>query len=53
MLNSLNDKGAGFAHDTNKITVIEANGTVHSFELKSKTDVAQDILQLVAGKLHT
>ncbi|MCP1382380.1 bifunctional phosphopantothenoylcysteine decarboxylase/phosphopantothenate--cysteine ligase CoaBC [Runella salmonicolor] len=53
VLNSLNDKGAGFAHDTNKITVIEANGTVHSFELKSKTDVAQDILQLVAGKLHT
>ncbi|AXE16670.1 bifunctional phosphopantothenoylcysteine decarboxylase/phosphopantothenate--cysteine ligase CoaBC [Runella rosea] len=53
VLNSLNDKGAGFAHDTNKITVIEANGTVHSFELKSKTDVAKDILQLVAGKLHT
>lgn len=53
VLNSLNDKGAGFAHDTNKITVIEANGTVHTFELKSKTDVAQDILQLVAGKLHT
>lgn len=52
VLNSLNDKGAGFAHDTNKITVIEANGTVHAFELKSKSDAAQDILQLVAGKLH-
>jgi phosphopantothenoylcysteine decarboxylase/phosphopantothenate--cysteine ligase len=51
VLNSLNDKGAGFAHDTNKITVIEANGTIHAFELKSKTDVAQDILQMVAGKL--
>ncbi len=52
VLNSLNDKGAGFAHDTNKITVIEANGVVHSFELKTKAEVAQDILQLVAGKLH-
>jgi phosphopantothenoylcysteine decarboxylase / phosphopantothenate---cysteine ligase len=52
VLNSLNDKGAGFAHDTNKITVIEANATVHAFDLKSKSDVAQDILQLVAGKLH-
>lgn len=52
VLNSLNDKGAGFAHDTNKITVIEANGTVHAFDLKSKSDVAEDILQLVAGKLH-
>lgn len=51
VLNSLNDKGAGFAYDTNKITVIETNGTVHHFELKSKTDVAQDILQLVASKL--
>ncbi|AEI50586.1 bifunctional phosphopantothenoylcysteine decarboxylase/phosphopantothenate--cysteine ligase CoaBC [Runella slithyformis] len=52
VLNSLNDKGAGFAHDTNKITVIEANGSVHAFALKSKSDAAQDILQLVAGKLH-
>lgn len=51
VLNSLNDKGAGFAYDTNKITVIEASGTVHYFDLKSKTAVAQDILKLVASKL--
>jgi phosphopantothenoylcysteine decarboxylase / phosphopantothenate---cysteine ligase len=51
VLNSLNDKGAGFAYDTNKITVIEAGGTVHHFELKSKIEVAQDILKLVASKL--
>ncbi len=51
VLNSLNDKGAGFAYDTNKITVIEAGGTVRHFELKSKTEVAQDILKLVASKL--
>lgn len=51
VLNSLNDKGAGFAYDTNKITVIEANSTVHHFDLKSKSAVAQDILRLVASKL--
>jgi phosphopantothenoylcysteine decarboxylase / phosphopantothenate---cysteine ligase len=51
VLNSLNDKGAGFAYDTNKITVIEASGKVHRFDLKTKTEVAQDILQLVAEKL--
>lgn len=51
VLNSLNDKGAGFAYDTNKITVIEAGGSVHHFDLKSKTEVAQDILNLVASKL--
>lgn len=51
VLNSLNDKGAGFAHDTNKITVIEASGLVHEYDLKSKTAVAQDILQIVARKL--
>jgi phosphopantothenoylcysteine decarboxylase / phosphopantothenate---cysteine ligase len=51
VLNSLNDKGAGFAYDTNKITVIEADNTVHHFDLKSKTEVAQDILKLVASKL--
>jgi phosphopantothenoylcysteine decarboxylase / phosphopantothenate---cysteine ligase len=51
VLNSLNDKGAGFAYDTNKITVIEASGIVHHFDLKSKTAVAQDILKLVASKL--
>ena len=51
VLNSLNDKGAGFAYDTNKITVIESNATVHQFELKSKNEVAQDILALVVSKL--
>ncbi|MEI7585300.1 bifunctional phosphopantothenoylcysteine decarboxylase/phosphopantothenate--cysteine ligase CoaBC [Runella sp.] len=51
VLNSLNDKGAGFAYDTNKITVIEAGGSVHHFDLKSKTEVAHDILKLVSSKL--
>jgi phosphopantothenoylcysteine decarboxylase/phosphopantothenate--cysteine ligase len=43
VLNSLKDKGAGFGHDTNKITVFDAAGTKDSFELKSKREVAQDI----------
>ncbi len=43
VLNSLNDKGAGFKTDTNKISIITKNA-VKNFELKSKTDVARDIL---------
>lgn len=51
VLNSLNDPGAGFAHDTNKITVIEQEAT-HHFELKPKSEVAQDIINLIWKKLH-
>ncbi len=47
VLNSLNDKGAGFGHDTNKISVIDKEGAVQQFDLKSKTEVAQDIVQLI------
>ncbi len=43
VLNSLKDKGAGFAHDTNKITILENNNKMYKFELKSKKDVAKDI----------
>lgn len=46
VLNSLKDPGAGFAHDTNKITIIEQNAT-HTFELKKKSEVAQDIVDLI------
>ncbi|MFA7274032.1 MAG: bifunctional phosphopantothenoylcysteine decarboxylase/phosphopantothenate--cysteine ligase CoaBC [Crocinitomicaceae bacterium] len=44
VLNSLNDSGAGFAHATNKITILDKNNKSESFELKSKTEVAEDIL---------
>lgn len=47
VLNSLNDPGAGFAHDTNKITVIDKKNNVLQFDLKSKDEVARDILNLV------
>jgi phosphopantothenoylcysteine decarboxylase/phosphopantothenate--cysteine ligase len=43
VLNSLNDQGAGFGYDTNKITYINNSGLVKKFELKSKIDVSKDI----------
>ena len=43
VLNSLEDKGAGFAHDTNKVTVISRDGK-EAFPLKSKKEVAKDIV---------
>jgi len=45
VLNSLNDKGAGFGTDTNKITIIDRDNNTESFELKSKRDVAADIVE--------
>lgn len=48
VLNSLNDKGAGFGHDTNQITILKNNGERLDFGLKTKTEVAEDIVQEVA-----
>ncbi len=45
VLNSLKDKNAGFGYDTNKITIISANGEKKSFDLKPKTEVAKDIIE--------
>ncbi len=47
VLNSLNDKGAGFKNDTNKITILDKNNNCIEFELKSKQAVAEDILNHV------
>ncbi len=47
VLNSLRDKGAGFKHDTNKITILDKYNSLQKFELKSKREAAQDILQKV------
>ena len=47
VLNSLNDKGAGFGYDTNKITIIDRNNIIDKFELKSKDEVAQDIINKI------
>ena len=47
VLNSLEDKGAGFNHDTNKISIISKDNKIRKFELKSKAAVAEDILNVV------
>lgn len=51
VLNSLNDAGAGFQHDTNKVTIIPASGAPVPFELKSKTEVAKDIIDYLVTSL--
>jgi phosphopantothenoylcysteine decarboxylase / phosphopantothenate---cysteine ligase len=53
VLNSLNDAGAGFAVDTNKITFIEKNNKIQAFELKSKREVASDIVHQLTTLMHT
>jgi len=47
ILNSLRDAGAGFGHDTNKITILTRHNNITTFELKSKAEVAEDILQAI------
>lgn len=44
VLNSIRDEGAGFKTDTNKITILDKHNNLTKFELKSKEDVAEDIL---------
>ena len=51
VLNSLNDQGAGFGYDTNKVTVIERNGRRIDLPLQSKTEVARRIVEAVIEKL--
>ncbi|MCK4562263.1 MAG: bifunctional phosphopantothenoylcysteine decarboxylase/phosphopantothenate--cysteine ligase CoaBC [Flavobacteriaceae bacterium] len=51
VLNSLQDKGAGFKTETNKITLIDINENITSFELKSKGEVAQDIFKEITKKI--
>ena len=47
VLNSLNEKGAGFGHETNKITIFDRSGMVHQGELQSKPAVAAEILDCI------
>lgn len=44
VLNSLNDKGAGFGHSTNKVTFVKGHNKTKNFELKDKTEVVNDII---------
>lgn len=52
VLNSMNDSGAGFKHDTNKITILDKFGNQTNFELKSKQAVANDIVNYIINNLH-
>ena len=47
VLNSLKDKNAGFQYDTNKITIISADGEKKTYGLKPKTEVAKDIVDKI------
>jgi phosphopantothenoylcysteine decarboxylase/phosphopantothenate--cysteine ligase len=52
VLNSLNDSGAGFGKDTNKVTFIDKNFVIKPFDLKTKAEVARDILQEIHARLQ-
>ncbi|MBC6492642.1 bifunctional phosphopantothenoylcysteine decarboxylase/phosphopantothenate--cysteine ligase CoaBC [Flavihumibacter stibioxidans] len=52
VLNSLQDQGAGFGHDTNKITIYDNTGAEYVYPVKSKVAVAADIADMIYKKLH-
>jgi len=52
VLNSLQDAGAGFGHDTNKITILDKYNNIIRFELKAKKAVAEDIIDQMTSQLH-
>jgi phosphopantothenoylcysteine decarboxylase/phosphopantothenate--cysteine ligase len=52
VLNSLNDPGAGFGHDTNKITIFDKQANEYYFDNKSKAAVAKDIVNTIIKLLH-
>jgi len=49
VLNSLKDEGAGFGHATNKVTFIDKAENIQHFDLKSKADVAVDLVQKIVS----
>ena len=52
VLNSLNDAGAGFGFDSNKIVIFDKQGNEHPFETKSKQAVAVDIVNTILKLQH-
>jgi phosphopantothenoylcysteine decarboxylase / phosphopantothenate---cysteine ligase len=52
VLNSLNDKGAGFGHDTNKITIFSKGGEELRFDTKTKDEVAKDIVDTIIRRYY-
>lgn len=53
VLNSLNDPGAGFGHDTNKVTVFSADGSVNEFDTQSKKEIARSLVSLVVRSIKS
>lgn len=51
VLNSLNQEGAGFRHDTNKVSILFQKGLIFEFQLKDKRSVAKDILKCISENL--
>ena len=47
VLNSMNDEGAGFGLDTNRVTIFDKNNKEYSFSVKSKKEVAEDIINTI------
>lgn len=52
VLNSLADKNAGFGVDTNKVTIIDRDNSLSNYELKTKKEVAKDIVNYLVAKLQ-
>lgn len=52
VLNSLNDIGAGFKTETNKVTFIDDKEHVNEFQLKSKTEVAKDLMNEIIKQIN-
>ncbi|MCB0700919.1 MAG: phosphopantothenoylcysteine decarboxylase, partial [Chitinophagaceae bacterium] len=52
VLNSLQDKGAGFGHDTNKVTFVGKDDKLKELPLLSKADVAKEIVNHIAEQLN-
>lgn len=53
VLNSLQDKGAGFSYDTNKITILHNKGGIEYFDLQTKEKVAENILKSIHERIKT
>ncbi len=52
VLNSLNEQGAGFEYNTNRVTLIDRDNNIDKFDLKSKDEVARDILDKIVSMLQ-
>jgi phosphopantothenoylcysteine decarboxylase / phosphopantothenate---cysteine ligase len=53
IMNSMQDKGAGFGYETNRITIIDRNNNIDKFELKSKEEAAKDILDKIVSMINS